>query len=251
MKSWQTTIAGIIAVLCGAILIGIKFNRGESLTEIEWATIGGLLAAGYGLFRARDNDKTSEQMKDGRSRTDFVRPKILLALCALPILLLAGCQSSTPTETLGGQSLDHITMSLFSSDVTADSRKQYGGNLARDDGAAGDESEVDADGEPVTVEDLDPETGQVIRRTTFTRGKGSPIIFGDVHQIMDVWNDAAGTAQSRTDQARSTAIAPQVQANTGGAAGTQGDSTTSSNQSSTDATETDTDTGGAAEADAE
>jgi hypothetical protein len=176
-------------------------------------------------------------MPNAECRSKNVIPKLIITALIIAFALCAvACQSSVPTDTLGGQSAHHISQNLFGSDATADARGQYGapGNVSREDRVepAPGVATASAAGEPVTVEDIDPDSGRVIRRVTFTAGFGAPMIFGDISQLIEIWNDAAGEASSRTDQDRTATLSPQVQANTGGAAGTQGDSTTSSSTAS-------------------
>ena len=62
-SSWKTTVAGIgmilgaIGILCGAL---------TSKTPVDWTTTGGAILAaitgGVGLLKARDNDKTSQDV---------------------------------------------------------------------------------------------------------------------------------------------------------------------------------------------
>jgi len=90
MKSWKTTVAGVIAL--GGTLLAQFFP--------EFAKLGGFLAAfgsGAGLLFARDNNVTSEQAGAGVTRqADDKRQGALplSVLLCLPLslgLLLSGC----------------------------------------------------------------------------------------------------------------------------------------------------------------
>lgn len=110
MKNTNTTVAGIVALICGAALLGIKFWRGEPLSDMEWATVAGLLGAGYGLLKAQDAPKQNKSAK-------FIKPQLVL-LCLMP-LFIVGC----------GQKL--TTFSVNANEVTANNTA---GNGLRIDG---------------------------------------------------------------------------------------------------------------------
>lgn len=57
MKSWKTTITGVIAIItaiCGAVT-GIVNG-----TPVDWTTVIAAVVSGVGLIAARDNAVTSE-----------------------------------------------------------------------------------------------------------------------------------------------------------------------------------------------
>lgn len=63
MKSWETTVAGLVAIVGVIVVFAILAFDGNPDTtpgfqEIVTAIVG--LAAGLGLIRARDNNKRSE-----------------------------------------------------------------------------------------------------------------------------------------------------------------------------------------------
>lgn len=62
MSSWKTTIAGIAAAIATiASAVGATFDNDPS-TVADWGIVTAALAAAYGLIKARDNDKTSEDV---------------------------------------------------------------------------------------------------------------------------------------------------------------------------------------------
>jgi len=62
MNSTNTTLAGIAAAI-GAIATAITYwFDGDPNTNPDWGLTIGLISAAIGLFTARDNDKTSEDV---------------------------------------------------------------------------------------------------------------------------------------------------------------------------------------------
>lgn len=61
--SWKTTGAGISAILIasGSALSALTDN--DPATVVDWGALSAALLAGIGLIFARDNDKTSKQVK--------------------------------------------------------------------------------------------------------------------------------------------------------------------------------------------
>lgn len=60
MNSKNTTVAAIAAAF-GAIATAVTFIfDGDPATNPDWGTTIGLLAAAFGLLKARDNNMTSE-----------------------------------------------------------------------------------------------------------------------------------------------------------------------------------------------
>lgn len=63
MKSWKTTVCGILAALAGGItLVAIPILDNDPATVANWGAFGAALAAAVGLLFARDNDKSSESV---------------------------------------------------------------------------------------------------------------------------------------------------------------------------------------------
>jgi ABC-type cobalamin transport system permease subunit len=63
MKSWKTTVGGIGAILAavgGAL--SLLFDNNPA-TNPDWTGVVSAVTAGVGLIFARDNDKTSEDVK--------------------------------------------------------------------------------------------------------------------------------------------------------------------------------------------
>ncbi len=65
MKSWKTTLGGILTILGAVSAAGLAALKGNYEAAIGALTVG--LPAGIGLIKARDNDKTSEQVNAGQS----------------------------------------------------------------------------------------------------------------------------------------------------------------------------------------
>ena len=62
MKSWQTTVAGVltIVVAVGSAVLAIVDN--DTMTNPDWAIVMAAITAGIGLIFSRDNNKTSESV---------------------------------------------------------------------------------------------------------------------------------------------------------------------------------------------
>lgn len=69
MSSWKTTLAAALAFSMALItFFGMPLLDGDPDTVPGWKEIGaalGTLLTALGLFAARDNDKTSEDVKAG------------------------------------------------------------------------------------------------------------------------------------------------------------------------------------------
>jgi hypothetical protein len=95
--SWKTTSAGLMAIVGG--IVGLWFKR-HALDEAT--VMGGLTAivTGLGLLVARDNDKTSEDVKAKPLPPGGTAPKAgqskigLVFLLVIPAVMLAGCASA-------------------------------------------------------------------------------------------------------------------------------------------------------------
>jgi len=60
--SWQTTtcgVLGIVAVFCG---VGIALLDGDPATNPDWTLVIAAVVAGVAAIRARDDDKSSEDV---------------------------------------------------------------------------------------------------------------------------------------------------------------------------------------------
>jgi hypothetical protein len=66
MKSWKTTLCGILGLVASAItLIALPLIDADPATTVNWGAVMAAVATAAGLFMARDNDKTSEQVGAG------------------------------------------------------------------------------------------------------------------------------------------------------------------------------------------
>ncbi len=62
MKSWKTTVCGILTFVLVAISsAAIPILDADPLTIPTWTVVGGAFATMIGFFVARDNNVTSEQ----------------------------------------------------------------------------------------------------------------------------------------------------------------------------------------------
>lgn len=61
MKSWQTTAAGVAAILAAVAGAVQLLTDGDPSTNPDWNTTVTAIIAGVGLIFARDNNKTSER----------------------------------------------------------------------------------------------------------------------------------------------------------------------------------------------
>ena len=63
MKSWKTTVCGVLATMAAGItLVAIPLLDNDPATTAQWGAFGATLAAALGLTFARDNDKSSEDV---------------------------------------------------------------------------------------------------------------------------------------------------------------------------------------------
>jgi hypothetical protein len=63
MKSWKTTTCGVLGLIAAAItLIAVPMLDGVEDTVANWGEFGAALTIAFGLFLARDNSKSSEDV---------------------------------------------------------------------------------------------------------------------------------------------------------------------------------------------
>ena len=63
MKSWKTTLCGILGVVAAGItMIAQPMLDGDPATIPQWGVFGTTVAAAVGLLFARDNDRSSEDV---------------------------------------------------------------------------------------------------------------------------------------------------------------------------------------------
>jgi len=60
MKSWKTTVCGILALVIAVATAAKALLDGDPNTVPNWEIVAGSVMAAIGLFVARDNDVTSE-----------------------------------------------------------------------------------------------------------------------------------------------------------------------------------------------
>ena len=66
-KSWKTTTAAAAAIVAAiATAVGAQFD-GDPKTVPQWGAILPMILAAVGLFFARDNDKSSEDVRAGKA----------------------------------------------------------------------------------------------------------------------------------------------------------------------------------------
>jgi hypothetical protein len=63
MKSWQTTIAGILSAITITLIPISALLDNDPATIANWAPVIPVWIVAIGLIQARDNNKTSEQVK--------------------------------------------------------------------------------------------------------------------------------------------------------------------------------------------
>jgi hypothetical protein len=125
MKSWNTTIIGVLLILGTFTIVGLDLLQDGKIGDKSWQMVVLLVVplTGVGFVMSRDNGKTSEQVRAGRPRTDFIRPKLAL-LCLIPLLML-GC----------GKQLTHFD--LDAQQVTADNTAASGMRMDADGNLTG------------------------------------------------------------------------------------------------------------------
>lgn len=63
MKSWKTTLCGMLSLTAAAItLVAVPILDDDPATVPQWGAFVAAIAAAVGLILARDNDKTSEDV---------------------------------------------------------------------------------------------------------------------------------------------------------------------------------------------
>ena len=62
MKSWKTTVCGVLAVVVAASNAAMAILDSDPATNPDWAIIAATLMTAIGLFSARDNGKSSEDV---------------------------------------------------------------------------------------------------------------------------------------------------------------------------------------------
>jgi len=61
MKSWKTTVLGILTIL-GAVVVAVKaMLDSDPSTMADWGIVATAVTSGLGFIFARDNKVTSEQ----------------------------------------------------------------------------------------------------------------------------------------------------------------------------------------------
>ena len=63
MSSWKTTVMGICTILSILSGVAIAFLDGNAATNPDWTTAVAGLTTAAGLIFARDNNKTSEDVR--------------------------------------------------------------------------------------------------------------------------------------------------------------------------------------------
>lgn len=63
MKSYQTTICGVLTLIAAGIsLVALPLLDNDPLTVANYGAFGAAIATAIGLFVARDNSKSSEDV---------------------------------------------------------------------------------------------------------------------------------------------------------------------------------------------
>ena len=60
--SWKTTTCGVAAILAAVANAVVALTDGNPATNPEWTVVLAAIMAGVGLLKARDNDRTSEDV---------------------------------------------------------------------------------------------------------------------------------------------------------------------------------------------
>jgi len=60
MKSWKTTLAGVLTIVGALCTAGIAALKGQMEVAIGALTVG--IPSGIGLMKSRDDDKSSEDV---------------------------------------------------------------------------------------------------------------------------------------------------------------------------------------------
>ena len=62
-KSWKTTASGVTAILAAVASAATLLLDNNNLTNPDWSATIAAVTAGFGLIFARDNDKSTEDVK--------------------------------------------------------------------------------------------------------------------------------------------------------------------------------------------
>lgn len=61
--SWQTSLAGISAIVVAVFSMIVQpLTDGNAATNVDWNSAIAAIMLGFGLLRARDDNKTSEEV---------------------------------------------------------------------------------------------------------------------------------------------------------------------------------------------
>lgn len=107
--SWKTTSTGLLAILGGIVRLVFVVKSGN-VSEEAVMTILTTIVTGVGLLAARDNDKSSEDVKASpadKAVKDFTNPPAslgLLLLCGL-LALGTGCRALAPQGVYKGDQI--------------------------------------------------------------------------------------------------------------------------------------------------
>ena len=67
MKSWKTTLCGVLGAVAAAItLVAQPLLDADPATVPQWGPFSVAVTAAFGLLFARDNDKSSEDVGAGK-----------------------------------------------------------------------------------------------------------------------------------------------------------------------------------------
>lgn len=137
-RSWQTSSAGILAILTVLAGIAEKLTDGNAATHPDWNSAVAGIMVGIGLLFARDNSKSSEQV--GCKRTS-VPPKaplaVLAVLCALTFsgCALANQSAKSRVQTIYGLAPaqvkvgTNVVTAMVTNSITVIDEKDVSGNV--------------------------------------------------------------------------------------------------------------------------
>ena len=102
MKSWKTTLTGILTILAAIIAPTLKYLHDGTMPDLV-QTIA-LIAGGVGLINAKDNNVSNAMLPVGAKKVE--EPQVrratlpLIALLMIPVLMFSGCSTASTGNPL-------------------------------------------------------------------------------------------------------------------------------------------------------
>ena len=109
MKSWRTSVTGLVSILAAIANAASLMLDDNPNTNADWTATIAAITAGLGLLFARDNKVTSEQAKGLPATPSQLRAAgLLLVSCGLlSVVVFSGCRALAPDGVYKGDQVLH------------------------------------------------------------------------------------------------------------------------------------------------